>query len=61
MIILKYIICSAIVVGVMLAPAYLARVNGKAKCDMMIIRMSSWVFGWTVIGWLLALFWSIRK
>ncbi|MDR0741831.1 MAG: superinfection immunity protein [Rickettsiales bacterium] len=61
MLILKYAAGAAIIVGIFLAPAWLARINGKAKYDMMVIRMASWAFGWTGIGWLLALFWSVRK
>lgn len=61
LLILKYILCAGIVVGIILAPAWIARQNGKAKYEMMMVRMGSWVFGWTGIGWLLALIWGIRK
>lgn len=59
--IIKCAICIAIIIGVVMAPAWLARQNGKAKYDMMLIRMASWVFGWTGFGWLWALFWGARK
>ena len=57
----KYIFATAAVVGVILAPAWLAAKNGKGKIDALRVRVASWVFGWTGIGWLLALFWAIRK
>lgn len=58
---IKFLVCVALVIGVVLAPAYLARVNGKKKYDMVFVRMSSWVMGWTGVGWLLGLFWGARK
>jgi hypothetical protein len=57
----KYILCAIIVISIILVPAWLARQNGKEKYDMMMIRMASWVLGWTGIGWLLALIWGVRK
>lgn len=57
----KYIFATAAVVGVILAPAWLAAKNGKGKIDALRVRVASWVFGWTGIGWLLALFWAIKK
>jgi hypothetical protein len=61
LLILKYALCAAIAVGIILAPAWLARLNGKGKYDMLLVRISSWLFGWTGIGWLYALFISVRK
>ncbi|MDR2413036.1 MAG: superinfection immunity protein [Rickettsiales bacterium] len=61
LLILKYLLCIAIIIGVVLTPAYLARVNGKKAYDMMLVRISSWLLGWTGIGWLFALFWSVKK
>jgi hypothetical protein len=58
---IKYIICAAIVVGIFLAPAYIASVNGKDKYNMLLVRLSSWLLGWTGIGWLWALFQSVKK
>ena len=57
----KYIVAVVLLVIVMLAPAYLAAKNDKGKIDAMRIRVASWVFGWTGIGWLLALFWAVKK
>ncbi len=59
--IIKYVAATAVLVAIMLAPAYLAAQNKKGKIDAMRIRVASWVFGWTGIGWLLALFWAIKK
>ena len=59
--IIKYIVAGLALCAVILAPAYLAAKNDKAKADAMRIRVASWVFGWTGIGWLLALIWAIKK
>ena len=59
--IIKYIVAVIALVAIILAPAYLAAKNDKGKADAMRIRIASWVFGWTGIGWLLALFWAVKK
>lgn len=59
--IIKYIVAVGALVAIILAPAYLAAKNDKGKADAMRIRVASWVFGWTGIGWLLALFWAVKK
>ncbi len=59
--IIKYIVAVIALVAIILAPAYLAAKNDKGKADAMRIRVASWVFGWTGIGWLLALFWAVKK
>ena len=59
--IIKYVAATIVLVSIILAPAYLAAKNGKCKIDAMRIRVASWVFGWTGIGWLLALFWAVKK
>lgn len=61
LLIVKYILCIIILIGIILAPAWLARQNGKEKPDMHAVRLGSWVFGWSIIGWLWSLFWAIRK
>ncbi|MBN1282059.1 MAG: hypothetical protein JW985_03770 [Alphaproteobacteria bacterium] len=61
LIFVKYFISALIVVGIVFAPAYLARVTGKGKYDMLLVRIFSWLFGWTGIGWLWALFISSKK
>lgn len=59
--ILKYILAIAITMAIFLAPAWLARQNGRSKNDMILVRLGSWLFLWTGIGWLWALFWSSKK
>ena len=58
---IKYIVAVGVLVVIILSPAYLAAKTGKAKAVAMRIRVASWVFGWTGIGWLLALFWAVKK
>lgn len=58
---IKYIVAGMLCVAIVLAPAYLAVKTGKGKVDAMRIRLASWVFGWTIIGWFLALFWAVKK
>jgi len=60
-IVFKYLVCIALVVGILLAPSWLARKGGKDKYNMLIIRISSWLFGWTGVGWLYALWLAVRK
>ena len=57
----KYVASVAIVLAIILAPAWLARQNNRAKNDMILVRLGSWLFLWTGIGWLWALFWSAKK
>ena len=59
--IIKYIVAVIALVAIILAPAYLAAKSEKPKAVAMRIRVASWVFGWTGIGWLLALFWAVKK
>lgn len=58
---LKYVVAIAVVICIVLAPAYLATANGRSKYDTMRTRMGSWMFGWSFIGWLFALFISAKK
>lgn len=58
---IKYVVAGMLCAGIILAPAYLAVKTKKGKVDAMRIRLASWVFGWTIIGWFLALFWAIKK
>ena len=59
--IIKYIVAGLALSAIILAPAYLAAKSEKPKAVAMRIRVASWVFGWTGIGWLLALFWAVKK
>ena len=58
---LKYLAAVTILVIIVLTPAWLARQTGKSKQDMILVRLASWIFGWTGIGWLWSLFWSAKK
>ena len=57
----KYVIAITLVVAILCAPAYLAQQTGKDKTDMARIRIGSWLLGWSVVGWIWALFESIKK
>ncbi|HNY25387.1 MAG TPA: hypothetical protein PKJ33_02475 [Alphaproteobacteria bacterium] len=46
---------------IFLAPSYLAVKNGKGDYDAVIVRFSSWLLGWTGLGWIFGLFWGTRK
>lgn len=61
LLIVKYAVVIGIVVCLFLTPAYLAAVNDSAKYDRMRVRVGSWFFGWTFIGWFFALFVSTKK
>lgn len=58
---IKYVLCILIAIGIFMAPAWVARQNGKGKPDMHAVRLGSWVFGWSIVGWLWSLFWAVRK
>lgn len=58
---IKYIIAAFILIGIILAPAWIARQTKKSKQDMILVRLGSWIFSWTGIGWLWALFWGSKK
>ena len=61
LLVIKYAIAIMILIAIVLAPAWLARQTGKNKQDMILVRLASWIFGWTGIGWLWALFWAAKK
>ena len=61
LLVIKYAIAIMILIAIVLAPAWLARQTGKSKQDMILVRLASWIFGWTGIGWLWALFWAAKK
>ena len=58
---LKYAVAVFVFVCLIMAPAYLAIVNDSSKYDRMRVRVGSWLFGWSFIGWLFALFVSTKK
>ena len=58
---LKYALAAVVVITIMLAPAWLARQTKKDKTKMVIVRIYSWLLGWTGIGWLVALYLAVKK
>lgn len=58
---IKYLLGLIIVVAVLLTPAWLACQTSKSKQDTILVRLASWIFVWTGIGWLWSLFWSSKK
>ena len=61
LLIIKYTLAVLLTISVFMAPAWVARQNGKGKPDMHAVRLGSWIFGWSIIGWLWALFLATRK
>lgn len=61
LLLIKYVITINLLIGIALAPAWLARQTKKNKQDMFIVRFGSWLFLWTIIGWFIALYWSVKK
>lgn len=61
LVIVKYVACAAILIGIVCAPAWVARQNGKGKPDMHAVRLASWIFGWSIIAWIWSLFWATKK
>ena len=61
LLITKYVISILIIVAIFFAPAWLARQNKKEKPAMHYVRLASWVFGWSIIGWLWSLFCATKK
>ncbi|MCL2758041.1 MAG: hypothetical protein FWE64_01820 [Alphaproteobacteria bacterium] len=57
----KNILAVMVVWCVWMFPAYLARQNGIDELDMARVRIASWLFGWTVLGWFAALWWAMKK
>ena len=57
----KYAAAICIFIYILLAPAYLAVANKRAKYDCMRVRCGSWLFGWSFFGWLFALFVAAKK
>ena len=58
---IKYALCVLLLIGIILAPAWVARQNGKGKPAMQAVRLGSWVFGWSIIGWIYALYQATKK
>lgn len=58
---LKYALAIVVIIAIVLAPAWLARQTKKNKNDNGWVRIYSWLFGWTGIGWLIALYIAVKK
>lgn len=58
---LKYVIATAMLCMIILAPAWIAAQTKKDKFPTGMARTASWLFGWTVIGWLVGLIIASRK
>lgn len=58
---LKYAAGIMIVWCIVMTPAYLARQSGRNKHDMMRVRVASWLFGWSGLGWFFALILGAKK
>lgn len=62
LIIAKYIAGAYLVALVVIAPLWIAQMkNPKDKPYTGIVRLGALVFGWTGIGWLIALFFATKK
>ena len=61
MLVVKHICMVGILICIILTPAYLACANDRKKDDLARIRGGSWLFGWTFVGWVFALFLSAKK
>ncbi len=59
--IIKYILATSILVGIICAPAWIARQTDKGKQDMFLVRLGSWLFGWSLVGWFYALVIGTKK
>ena len=46
---------------IVLTPSFIAYKNGLGREQIVIVRLSSILLGWTIIGYLFALFYSIKK
>lgn len=60
-VILKYIIAIILIVVIILVPAWMAVQTKKDKTDTVMVRIGSWLLGWTVIGWLWSLIRGSKK
>lgn len=59
--IVKYILAISILTGILCSPAWIARQTEKNKQDMFLVRLGSWLFGWSIIGWFYALVIGTKK
>ncbi|MBE6459724.1 MAG: hypothetical protein E7009_01940 [Alphaproteobacteria bacterium] len=59
--IIKYMVAISIFIGIVCAPAWFARQTDKSKQDMCLVRLGSWLFGWSIVGWFYALVIGTKK
>jgi hypothetical protein len=59
--VIKYAIAVSILIAIALTPAYLAAMNDREKLDKMRVRCGVMLFGWSVVGWLVALIIASKK
>ncbi|MBR4506937.1 MAG: superinfection immunity protein [Alphaproteobacteria bacterium] len=57
----KYALALVVVIAIILAPAWIGVQTKKNKTDCALIRIYSWLLGWTGIGWLYALYIATKK
>ncbi|GHS96878.1 hypothetical protein FACS189421_02690 [Bacteroidia bacterium] len=50
-----------IVVAIVFAPEWLGRKNKKGAADMVVVRAAAFLFGWTGVGYMYALYVAARK
>ena len=59
--VIQYIAGILIIIGIVCAPAWIARQNGHGKPQMYAVRLGSWIFGWSIIAWLWSVFRATKK
>jgi hypothetical protein len=52
---LRAILFGAVILAVFMMPLHFAGLNKKSQYDMVYIRIAGLAFGWTVVGWLVAM------
>jgi hypothetical protein len=58
---LKYALAIVVIMTIALAPAWISRQTKKNKTASAMVRIYSWLFGWTGIGWLYGLYLASKK
>jgi hypothetical protein len=56
----KYLTACGALGGVALAPAWLAEKNEKNRFVVARVRASSWLFGWTAVGYFYGLYLAVK-
>ena len=57
----KHAVAVFVLICIIFAPAHLAAINDCNKYDKMRVRCASLLFGWTIVGWVFALFLAAKK